>query len=331
MGGDGGTVAANRKWLRGAGAASHTADAKRGGRASAEGERERLLQTMTTCHITGATLLCMLPRETTTVVSDAYGRLYAREAAVEALIRRREAPAATSSAASPTGAEAAEPDIGWHVRGLKDLHPVRFQVTRRGDAATGSHIAVCPLTGVELNGSTPALLIVQRKAGKDDGDRFAARVGPNVLSERAIREVGVGDLQAEYGPFEYPADCIRLAPPASELDKIKQHLDARRKKERKEKRDKKGKDGERDAKKRKKERKGKAESGPTMRGKAVAVENARSASASGSGGSTVAVVARANVAAAVATSSALSSLFSDRGKGSTPADERAKNLFSRNC
>lgn len=185
------------------------------------------------------------------------------------------------------------------------------------------------MTGVELNGSTPALLIVQRKAGKDDGDRFAARVGPNVLSERAIREVGVGDLQAEYGPFEYPADCIRLAPPASELDKIKQHLDARRKKERKEKRDKKGKDGERDAKKRKKERKGKAESGPTMSGKAVAVENARSASASG--GSTVAVVARANVAAAVAASSALSSLFSDRGKGSTPADERAKNLFSRNC
>ena len=56
MGGDGGTVSTNRRYLRGAGSASHTADAKRSGGAPTDDERERLLQVMTTCTITGAAL-----------------------------------------------------------------------------------------------------------------------------------------------------------------------------------------------------------------------------------------------------------------------------------
>ena len=57
MGGDGGTVSTNRLYLRGAGRATHTADAQRHSTTSTtEDERERLRQIMTTCSVTGQPL-----------------------------------------------------------------------------------------------------------------------------------------------------------------------------------------------------------------------------------------------------------------------------------
>ena len=92
-----------------------------------------------------------------------YGRLYNREAAVQALLRRME-----SGAAASAGDKGPEPDIGFHVRGLKDLYPVRFQVIEKdgGNSSGSKYAAVCPLTGVEINGSSPAILIVKEKAPK---------------------------------------------------------------------------------------------------------------------------------------------------------------------
>lgn len=340
MGGDGGTVSTNRRYLRGAGSASHTADAKRSGGAPTDDERERLLQVMTTCTITGAAL--DLTGSSGDIVACPYGRLYNREAAVQALLRRMESGAAAASGAD---GKAAEPDIGYHCRGLKDLYPVRFQVSQKDGNGSGSgpkYAAVCPLTGVELNGSSPAILIVKNKAPKKkkskDNDEAAqdshsdADASPNVLSERAIREVGVEALQEEYGPFDM-ANCIRLAPTVvgGVFDKVKSDLEAKRAEEKKSKKDKKKKD-------KKRSEPGNANDDATRKNPASAnggfsTKKARQDITTGpgaqGGNKSVAEAARANVGAAVASNPALSSLFSS-GKNGLSEKERRDALFTTN-
>jgi hypothetical protein len=48
-----------------------------------------------------------------------------------------------------------------------------------------------------------------------------------VISEKALREIGIDGLQAEYGPFG-PNDVIKLLPPAEELDECRDAMNARR-------------------------------------------------------------------------------------------------------
>ena len=341
MGGDGGTVSTNRRYLRGAGSASHTADAKRSGGAPTDDERERLLQVMTTCTITGAAL--DLTGSSGDIVACPYGRLYNREAAVQALLRRMESGAAAASGAD---GKASEPDIGYHCRGLKDLYPVRFQVSQKDGNGSGSgpkYAAVCPLTGVELNGSSPAILIVKNKAPKKmkskDNDKAAqashsdADASPNVLSERAIREVGVEALQEEYGPFDM-ANCIRLAPTVvgGVFDKVKSDLEAKRAEEKKSKKDKKKKDKKRsepgNANDDDANRKNPASADGGFSTKKPRQDITTGPGAPG-GNKSVAEAARANVGAAVASNPALSSLFSS-GKNGLSEKERRDALFTTN-
>jgi hypothetical protein len=108
---------------------------------------------------------------------------------------------------------------------MKDLHPVRFHVAASGAGGAQKYVAACPITGSDIAaGNVPSFVIVRaarEDPGKekknndvdDDGEDEAAR-NPNVLSERAIQEMGVAGLQAEYGPFE-ERDLIRLAPPTT--------------------------------------------------------------------------------------------------------------------
>jgi hypothetical protein len=198
MGGDGGVIASNRKYLRGAGTADHTADAARKrGNASVDP-----VEVMTTCAVTGT------PLNFASTVACPYGRLYGREAAVEALLRRAQRDKIDGDDFE---------SIGGHVRGLKDLHPVRFQLGLSSDETKpSSSVPVCPMTGLELNGMVPALLLVSKNDKKTT---------PNVVSERALKEMGLEALQAEYGPFD---EMIRLAPPASSLDEIKEQLEQKR-------------------------------------------------------------------------------------------------------
>ena len=70
-------------------------------------------------------------------------------------------------------------------------------------------------TGSEIgSGNVPSFVIVRAKSKDKKKTEEDDEVGrnPNVLSETAIKEMGIEGLQAEYGPFE-ERDMIRLAPP----------------------------------------------------------------------------------------------------------------------
>jgi hypothetical protein len=177
MGGDGGVIASNRKYLRGAGTANHTADASR----STEHESEKAVvrELMTLCYLTKAELNF----RTHKIVTDSYGRLYNKEAAVEALLRRK---------------SGGKDELGSHVRGLKDLYDLKFEVNEHGKP-------ICPVTSVELNGWNVAYVVLK------------ATASVNVLSERAIKEMGVDALGEDYGDMK---DLIRLAPPPSMMEEI---------------------------------------------------------------------------------------------------------------
>ena len=231
MGGDGGTISSNRTYLRGAGKACHTADHPSNAHKRTQIiETERAKLTLSTCAISGAALdlspmKSSSSREGSTVsgmdiVACPYGKLYKREKVLEALLYRSQTG----------GGEGGDNNnmLGTHIRGMKDLHPVRFHVTttsQQGDIGTGSQTAkytpTCPITGSEIgSGNVPCYLIVRTKSKdkknkKNDGDvDDEVEHNPNVLSERAIKEMGIQGLQSEYGPFE-EEDMIRLAPPTA--------------------------------------------------------------------------------------------------------------------
>lgn len=179
MGGDGGVIASNRKYMRGAGTADHTADASR---SKAETDpalqKEELARQMKTCAVSGQPLQL----GTQPLVVCPYGRLYHKEAIVQALLERKQH----------------EDGRIRHIRGLKDLHEVRFHLV--------DNKPVCPIMGLELNGQVAAFVLVP---GPTDA--------PNVVSERAIKEMGSKALETEYGPIK---DKVQLVPPASILQEI---------------------------------------------------------------------------------------------------------------
>lgn len=224
MGGDGGVIASNRRYMRGAGTADCTADSQRSRGEKSGFEREDALERMRTCALT------KLPLKfgEQAIVACPYGRLYGREAAVESLLRRK---------------QSGKDEMGSHIRGLKDLHEVRFNLA---DQAKGEKIPTCPVTGVECNGQLPAILLVP---GKKDT--------PNVVSQRAFKIMGKESLQMEYGPFE---EEIRLAPAASEMEQIMEQVKAKhesKEKSKKSKKDRKRKTAE-EKKEEKEEHKAKA-------------------------------------------------------------------------
>jgi len=316
MGGDGGVIASDRRFMRGAGTADHTADSKRASKAAvAEAEREAQIEMMTTCAITGATI------DYKNIVACPLGRLYGREAAVEALLRRMEE--GKDSAKKESSA-----DLGWQVRGLKDLHAVRFQLTKKVTNGEDTRVPICPITSVELNGIQPAFLIVKRKLKKTSTEeKNESDDGPNVLSERAMKEMGLESLQADYGPFT-KEDLIFLAPKKAMLTEIEAKLKEKRQSEKATKSSK---------KKRKKED---TTNGHDDEVKRICIDISSSSNGNGSKKAKAAPVAkeartindiRSNVAAAVAANSVLSGLFATDNQSNLSDKEKTNKLFSTNC
>merc|ERR1712127_849677 len=87
--------------------------------------------------------------------------------------------------------------LGSYIRGLKDLHSVRFLLLLIKNSNKEEYIPICPITGDELNGQQPAIVIIRPKSKQTKQEHYV-----NVLSDRAIKEMGISALQAEYGPFQ---------------------------------------------------------------------------------------------------------------------------------
>lgn len=203
--------------MRHTGSASNTGDSYRASSNElAESERLRVTQTMRMCALTGEDFCTDISSSRTPIVACPYGRLYAREAALEALLRRK---------ATYTNMEETYklPELGWHISGWKDLHPVRFQTKLNQD---GTRVNCCPVTGMELTGSQVVYLIVKTNGTAD------SETAPNVVSERAIHSLGQKALQLEYGPFKED-HMIRLAPSSLELTKMQERWEVRRRQKRK--------------------------------------------------------------------------------------------------
>lgn len=206
MGGDGGVIASNRRYMRGAGT-SEVSDAKTVDPRSA---RDDTMKMMRYCALTNQPL----PFGKAAIVACPYGWLYIKEQAIESLLRRKRQQAPIY-------------ELGSHIRGLKDLHDVRFHLVasdRAGAIGEDNHgdndgvlLPTCPITGRELNGIIPAFALVP---GKPDQI--------NVVSEHGFNEMGIAAVSAEYGPIEKK---IRLAPPPAVWNDVQKALEEQRAKE----------------------------------------------------------------------------------------------------
>jgi len=191
MGGDGGVIAANRRYMRNAGQANSTGDYVRSAKAIQSPQ-----EIMTHCSLTGAPLP-LTSNSNEAIVCCRLGKFYMKEAAIESLLKKH--------------------DKVWEVRSRKELYPVRFHYT-------GNHTPSCPVTLLSLNGTHVMYVI----APKQDSGRV------NVISEKAIREVGIESLQEEFGKFSRD-DLIRIAPSETERDMIREKVKAKRQKKEKRK------------------------------------------------------------------------------------------------
>eukprot|EP01038_Epipyxis_sp_PR26KG_P016575 gene16575-22626_t len=174
MGGDGGVVATQRKFIRGA--------------KDANNEKEDGKNTKEELRIRSHTCTQSAEKLQEPIVACEMGNLFNKEALLTALIEKTLNPSFT------------------HIRGIKDAktlilepNPSYSEINEtNGDMPS---MFICPVTRMEFNGMHP--FVVLWTTGY-------------VLSEKCLREIGIENLQTEYGPFT-ELDIVRLVPPLEEL------------------------------------------------------------------------------------------------------------------
>jgi hypothetical protein len=250
MGGDGGTKAVQRAYLRGAGAASTTGDGRMllssssssnnttTTRCDPQVQQQEALRAMQYCYISDQPLQFDTDTPTITaaaapssssssssIVTCRLGRLYNKVAVIEALLERKQR--LRSSASTQQGGmedvKEGQGRLGGHIRGLKDIYDVRFHTvgntatsTATSTAATGQ-IPHCPITGRELNGMVTAYALIP-------GNNLPRNNSCNVVSEYAIQQLTEAAIMTEYGATMK----IRLLPPASALPDIHRAIELER-------------------------------------------------------------------------------------------------------
>lgn len=184
MGGDGGTFATNRKFIRGAKFSDQNDIPKK---------TNQLLRTR----------LCYYNNDVLQepIVCCELGYLYNKETILTALLDKN----ITSHVA--------------HIRGLKDIKTLKFFKNPNyslSNEVNGELPALfsCPITKMEFNGNHPFIAIWSTGY---------------VLSEKALKEVGIDSLQEEYGPFTVD-DIIKLIPITPEAELQMEAMIARRNK-----------------------------------------------------------------------------------------------------
>ncbi len=196
MGGDGGSTATERKYMR---------ETKENNSNVVEcGKSKKYTQMMRsrTCALSNQPL-----KEP--IVCCELGNIYNREALIEALLNKSIFTIKRLS----------------HVRKLKDVRELRLSPNSSSDCQTRANIGkienelslgrercpfVCPITGSEFDGLHPFVAIWTTGY---------------VISESALRELGESTLQTDFGPFQYnndpnnyekTTDVIRLLPSSDE-------------------------------------------------------------------------------------------------------------------
>jgi hypothetical protein len=300
MGGDGGVIASNRRYMRGAGTADTTGDTSTGTAASAvdvkRNQRREALELMTTCALSKTKL-----RPGDSIVACRFGRLYLKEAAVQALLLRRNKTGETTT----TTTTKVEEEALAHVKKLSELYPVRGNTSISSNDIDSTIVWTCPITAKTLTGSVPpAILLVPGNVETT-----------NVLSEFAFKQLSEQDMQTEYGPIDRR---IRLAPNPEELAEVQAQL-KRERNEKKSKKDKKHKDS---GGKRKRSEASSSEEKKEDSSKSV--YSSKPITSLGSG-------IRSRVDSALESNQVLSSLFSDKKQDRPVSSEknRKDNLFAR--
>lgn len=179
-----------------------------------------------------------------------YGRLYNKEAAIEALLQRRRHQVQGEDQLHKKHDRQNHPvegdcndKIGKHVRGLKDLYDVHFQTLIKDD---GTIVPVCPVTRRELNGKVTAFALVpktnkkySKKGAVASTKNTVNRISRfNVVAEKAIQQLGLESILSDYGPDNTSnADekysgkdvlLIRLCPPPEVLKDVQNKLKEQR-------------------------------------------------------------------------------------------------------
>jgi hypothetical protein len=280
--------------MRGAGTADHSGDLQRKASAATFNAQEA----MTTCALTKLPLFTKNDTAAFgTIVADPYGVLYNKEAAVHALLRRKQQ--------GPESSSSSEQILGPQVRRLADLHDVRFH--------RENNISQCPITSKALTGSIPAILLVP---GKD--------ATPNVLSESALKQLSRQELEEEYGPIQQQ---VRLAPPPTLLEEIKKQVAAEQDKEEIERKTRKAEKSKK--KKRKREEDGgEGKKGDKASDKKKVLPLASSKIKSNSVTPALSEAVQSRVHSTIQQNSVLSSLFTSN-KPEVSEKEKKDNLFAR--
>jgi hypothetical protein len=188
MGGDGGVLPTGRKFIRACGFGKSVEDKKEDGR---NVTRAQVMRT-TICAQSSKRLV-------DPIIACEMGNLYSKEAMLTAFIDKTLNP------------------LYSHVRGMKDVKTLKltpnpaYSIAGESEGESRPEY-LCPVTDIEFNGKYPFVVIWSTGF---------------VISEKAIREIGVDALQQEYGPFT-SEDIVPLIPSEEELKSQRINMEKRR-------------------------------------------------------------------------------------------------------
>eukprot|EP00536_Pseudo-nitzschia_multiseries_P007167 jgi/Psemu1/194977/e_gw1.165.45.1 len=305
MGGDGGVIASNRKFMRGAGTADCVGDIHKHA-----AQKFNAKEAMSTCALT-KTPLHSTSGAATIIVADPYGHLYHKEAAVQALLKRKQ-----QGNSNNNNNNSGESTIGPQVRRLADLCDVRFH--RDEPSGVKNSVPTCPISGKALNGSIPAVVLVPGKKGV-----------PNVVTESTISQLTPEELEAEFGVI---LKKVRLAPNPVLLEQIKEEVRLEQEQDEEQRRRAK-KEKKKEKKSSKRKRAGAREnagSSSEKKKKSDGDSNHKEAPLSKSNTSSLGQQVQSRVDSAIQQNSVLSSLFTNKSASSKISEKDKKdNLFAR--
>jgi len=193
MGGDGGVIANQRKYLRSCAEAKTTE--------TEVVERDALIERTKFCSFSSQPL-------TEPIVACQLGLLYNKEALLNALIDK------SLHDSNNTNTNSMNNNFN-HIRGLRDVKDLKLTINPNHSTSNDSSKYICPITREEFNGLHSFVVIWSTGF---------------VISEKALKVMGIEGLQADFGPFTSD-DVVKLLPSTDEVPTILKKLNEKRENE----------------------------------------------------------------------------------------------------